>query len=144
MLVYHGGRMKIEPGGTEYEGGQVAEVDVMDDYVCYFQLKKIGTEILKYDSVERMWFIPPGGTLGADLREIRDDADAETLRKSSEAGVVSLYMEATKDASVMADNEYSDSGNNHPYASGFLLDAASFWCVFILYAIVWLPFGCWF
>ncbi|CAN1168260.1 hypothetical protein LINPERHAP2_LOCUS27718 [Linum perenne] len=32
-------------------------------------------------------------------------------------GVVNLYMEATNDASFMADNEDSDSGNNHAYAT---------------------------
>ncbi|CAN1836415.1 hypothetical protein LINPERHAP1_LOCUS34757 [Linum perenne] len=32
-------------------------------------------------------------------------------------GVVNLYMEATNDASFMADNEDSGSGNNHAYAT---------------------------
>ncbi|CAN1141255.1 hypothetical protein LINPERHAP2_LOCUS12376 [Linum perenne] len=69
LLIYHGGRMKIALGSAEYRGGQVAEVDVMDDYVCFFQLSKIGTEILGYESVERMWYVPSGGTIRDDLRE---------------------------------------------------------------------------
>ncbi|CAN1161421.1 hypothetical protein LINPERHAP2_LOCUS23902 [Linum perenne] len=87
LLVYHGGRMKIAPGSAEYRGGHVAEVDVLDDYVCFFQLKKIGTETLGYDSVERMWYVTPGGTLGTDLREINDDADDERVRAAAKSGV---------------------------------------------------------
>ncbi|CAN1164596.1 hypothetical protein LINPERHAP2_LOCUS25657 [Linum perenne] len=117
LLVYHGGRMKIALGSDEYQGGQVAEIDVMDDYVCFFQLKKIGTEILGYDSVERMWYVPPGGTLGTDLREINNDADAEKVRSVAKGGVVSLYMKATGDPSVVADNEDAVPGNEHEYAT---------------------------
>ncbi|CAN1136104.1 hypothetical protein LINPERHAP2_LOCUS9258 [Linum perenne] len=120
MLVYHGGRMKIHTRrSAEYEGGQVAEVDVLDDYVCYFQLKKIGTELLKYDSVERLWFVPPSGLLGADLREIRDDTDEISLREAAKNGVVSLYMEATKDGSITAYNEDSEGCKWRVYASWY-------------------------
>ncbi|CAN1120601.1 hypothetical protein LINPERHAP2_LOCUS288 [Linum perenne] len=117
LLVYHGGRMKIAPGSVEYQGGQVAEVDVMDEYVCFFQLKKIGTEIRGYDSVERMWYVPPGGTLGTDLREINNDADAEKVCSAAKGGVVSLYMEAMGDPSVVTDNEDAVPDNEHGYAT---------------------------
>ncbi|CAN1746433.1 hypothetical protein LINPERHAP1_LOCUS2788 [Linum perenne] len=117
LLVYHGGRMKIAPGSAEYRGGQVAEVDVMDDYVCYFQLKKIGTEILGYDSVEKMWYVLPGGTIGNDLREIKDDADADKVRSAAKSGVVTLYIEATGEPTVVVDNEDDGPINEHGYAT---------------------------
>ncbi|CAN1135933.1 hypothetical protein LINPERHAP2_LOCUS9162 [Linum perenne] len=92
----------------------------MDDYVCFIQLMKIGTEILRYESIKRMWFVPPGGTLGIDLWEIKNDADAEKVHLAAKGSVINLYMEATMDTSFMADNEDSDSGNGHGYATSDL------------------------
>ncbi|CAN1132002.1 hypothetical protein LINPERHAP2_LOCUS6746 [Linum perenne] len=117
LLVYHGGRMQIAPGSAEYQGGHVAEVDVLDDYLCFFQLKKIETETLGYDSVERMWYVTPDGTLGTDLREINDDADAERVRAAAKSGVVSIYIEATGNPTVVVDNEDVVPGNEHGYAT---------------------------
>ncbi|CAN1130109.1 hypothetical protein LINPERHAP2_LOCUS5634 [Linum perenne] len=117
LIVYHGGSMKIAPGGAEYRGGLVAEVDVMDEYVCFFQLRKIGTEILGYESVERMWYVPPGGTIRDDLREINDDADAERVRLAAKSGVVTMYLEATGEPTVVADNEDAGPVNEHGYGS---------------------------
>ncbi|CAN1144491.1 hypothetical protein LINPERHAP2_LOCUS14134 [Linum perenne] len=109
--------MKIAPGRAEYRGGKVAEVDVMDDYVCFFQLRKIGTEILAYELVEWMWYVPPGGTIRDDLREINADADAERVRSAAKSGVVTLYIEATGDPTMVADNEDADPLNEHGYGT---------------------------
>ncbi|CAN1132150.1 hypothetical protein LINPERHAP2_LOCUS6833 [Linum perenne] len=89
----------------------------MDDYVCYFQLKKIGTEILGYDSVEKMWYVLPGGTIGNDLREIKDDVDADKVRSAAKSGVVTLYIEATGEPTVVVDNEDDGPINEHGYAT---------------------------
>ncbi|CAN1172260.1 hypothetical protein LINPERHAP2_LOCUS30075 [Linum perenne] len=89
----------------------------MDDYVCFFQLKKIGTEILGYDSVEKMWYVLPGGTIGNDLREINDDTDADKVHLAAKSGVVTLYIEATGDPTVVADNEDGGPVNEHGYAT---------------------------
>ncbi|CAN1821791.1 hypothetical protein LINPERHAP1_LOCUS29681, partial [Linum perenne] len=96
LLIYHGGRMKIALGSAEYRGGQVAEVDVMDDYVCFFQLSKIGTEILGYESVERMCPL------------------------AAKSGVTTLYIEVTGDPTVVADNEDAGPMNEHGYGTSDL------------------------
>ncbi|CAN1132818.1 hypothetical protein LINPERHAP1_LOCUS45348 [Linum perenne] len=83
-------------------------------------LRKIGTKILGYDTVERIWYVPPGGTLATDLGEINNDADAEKVISAAESGVVSLYMEATEDPSVVADNEDADPCIEHGYATSNL------------------------
>ncbi|CAN1170135.1 hypothetical protein LINPERHAP2_LOCUS28817 [Linum perenne] len=51
------------------------------------------------------------------MREINSDADAEKVCSVAKGGVVSLYMEATGDPCVVADNEDADPGNEHGYAT---------------------------
>ncbi|CAN1153098.1 hypothetical protein LINPERHAP2_LOCUS19176 [Linum perenne] len=63
LIVHHGGRMRFNGRAAQYVGGEVVEVTFDSDYLCYFQLVKIGTEDLKYDAIDKIWFVAPGKTL---------------------------------------------------------------------------------
>ncbi|CAN1787447.1 hypothetical protein LINPERHAP1_LOCUS17655 [Linum perenne] len=100
------------------------DVDFLGKLAQFFKIKdrsnmllrKIGTKILGYDTVERIWYVPSGGTLATD----HNDADADKVISAAKSGVVSLYMEATGDPSVVADNEDADPGIEHGYATSNL------------------------
>ncbi|CAN1179539.1 hypothetical protein LINPERHAP2_LOCUS34253 [Linum perenne] len=69
LIVHHGGRVRFNGRAAQYVGGEVVEVTFNSDYLCYFQLVKIGTEDLKYDDVDKIWFVPPGKTMTNGLEE---------------------------------------------------------------------------
>ncbi|CAN1145484.1 hypothetical protein LINPERHAP2_LOCUS14708 [Linum perenne] len=75
LLVHHGGLMSFSGRSPRYVNGEVVECSFDPDFLCYFQLRKLGTEDLKYDSVEKIWFVPPGKTLANGLSEVNNDAD---------------------------------------------------------------------
>ncbi|CAN0884929.1 hypothetical protein LINGRAHAP2_LOCUS14977 [Linum grandiflorum] len=54
LYVHHGGHVKWNNGIVEYKGGQVDDFGVLQEYLSYAMLKKVGTEHLGYDWVERM------------------------------------------------------------------------------------------
>ncbi|CAN1194178.1 hypothetical protein LINPERHAP2_LOCUS42426 [Linum perenne] len=60
LLVHHGGLMSFLGRTPKYVNGEVVECTFDSNFLCYFQLKKLGTEDLKYDSVEKIWFVPQG------------------------------------------------------------------------------------
>ncbi|CAN1269510.1 hypothetical protein LINPERPRIM_LOCUS13614 [Linum perenne] len=60
MVVYYGGTMTETDRGPEYMGGAAVEATIFRDFLCYFQLIKIGTEELHYHAVERMWYVETG------------------------------------------------------------------------------------
>ncbi|CAN1127077.1 hypothetical protein LINPERHAP2_LOCUS3803 [Linum perenne] len=93
LLVHHGGRMRFNGRVTHYVGGEVVEVTFDSDFLCYFQLIKFGTEDLKYDSVDRIWFVAPRGDAvgwvspsferrrrGKDMRSLEERGRRSVLR----------------------------------------------------------------
>ncbi|CAN1153927.1 hypothetical protein LINPERHAP2_LOCUS19714 [Linum perenne] len=48
---------------------------------------KLGIEDLKYDSVEKIWFVPPGKTLANGLNEVNNDADTAKIIAVGKKGV---------------------------------------------------------
>ncbi|CAN1135643.1 hypothetical protein LINPERHAP2_LOCUS8965 [Linum perenne] len=105
LIVHHGGRMRFNGRAPQYLGGEVVEVTFDSDYLCYFQLVKIGTEDLKYDAVDKIWFVPPGKTLTNGLEEVLNDADARKICEAGKAGVVEVYLDTTTVESCYGDNE---------------------------------------
>ncbi|CAN1257918.1 hypothetical protein LINPERPRIM_LOCUS9734 [Linum perenne] len=105
--------MKILSEGAEYEGGSVVEYLFDRDYLCYFQLRKIATEDLKYHAVEGMWFVKPGESIADGVHTIRNDQDVLRMAKYARKGVVVVYMVTTQSNSQCGDNddEASESDN---------------------------------
>ncbi|CAN1132762.1 hypothetical protein LINPERHAP2_LOCUS7228 [Linum perenne] len=66
---------------------------------------KLGTEDLKYDSVEKIWFVPSGNTLANGLNEVNNDADAAKIVAAGKKVVVEVYLDTTKIESYYGDNE---------------------------------------
>ncbi|CAN1184738.1 hypothetical protein LINPERHAP2_LOCUS37152 [Linum perenne] len=109
LLVHHGGRMQFNGRAAQYVGGEVVEVTFDSDYLCYFQLMKIGTEDLKYDSVEKIWFVAPGMSLSDGLEQVLNDTDAEKIGEAGKKGVVEVYLDTTTVESGYGDNEEVES-----------------------------------
>ncbi|CAN1153194.1 hypothetical protein LINPERHAP2_LOCUS19248 [Linum perenne] len=80
LLVHHGGQM------------------------C-FELKKLATEDLKYDSVEKIWFVAPGKTLADGLNEVNNDANATEIDEAGKKGIVEVYLDTSIIESFYGDNE---------------------------------------
>ncbi|CAN0884835.1 hypothetical protein LINGRAHAP2_LOCUS14959, partial [Linum grandiflorum] len=59
VVVQHGGRLVIGDTGPEYVGGTAVEMTLVKDYVCFFEIVKMGTENLEYSSVERIFYLLP-------------------------------------------------------------------------------------
>ncbi|CAN1167846.1 hypothetical protein LINPERHAP2_LOCUS27483 [Linum perenne] len=93
----------------KYVNGEVVECTFDSDFLCYFQLKKLGTEDLKHDSVEKIWFVAPGKTLANGLNEVANDADAAKIVAAGKKGVVEVYLDTTKIESYYGDNEELES-----------------------------------
>ncbi|CAN1248870.1 hypothetical protein LINPERPRIM_LOCUS6910 [Linum perenne] len=68
--------MHFEGRAPKYVNGEVVECTFDSDFLYYFQLMKLGTEDLKYESVEKIWFVAPGKMLANGLNEVKNDADA--------------------------------------------------------------------
>ncbi|CAN1146108.1 hypothetical protein LINPERHAP2_LOCUS15059 [Linum perenne] len=79
LLVHIGGRMQFNGRAAHYAGGEVVEVTFDSDLLCYFQLIKLGTEDLQYDSVDRIWYVAPGKTLSNGLVRVLSGADTVKL-----------------------------------------------------------------
>ncbi|CAN1184737.1 hypothetical protein LINPERHAP2_LOCUS37152 [Linum perenne] len=124
LLVHHGGRMQFNGRAAQYVGGEVVEVTFDSDYLCYFQLMKIGTEDLKYDSVEKIWFVAPGMSLSDGLEQVLNDTDAEKIGEAGKKGVVEVYLDTTTVESGYGDNEEEQGCKWRVYASWFGRDEA--------------------
>ncbi|CAN1156938.1 hypothetical protein LINPERHAP2_LOCUS21242 [Linum perenne] len=109
LLVHHGGRMQFNGRAAHYAGGEVVEVTFDSDFLCYFQLIKLGTEDLQYDSVDRIWYVAPGKTLSNGLVRVLSDADAVKLCEAGKEGVVEVYLDTTAVESCYGNNEELES-----------------------------------
>ncbi|CAN1175062.1 hypothetical protein LINPERHAP2_LOCUS31729, partial [Linum perenne] len=109
LLVHHGGRMQFNGRAAHYAGGEVVEVTFDADFLCYFQLIKLGTEDLQYDSVDRIWYVAPGKTLSNGLVRVLSDADAVKLCEAGKEGVVEVYLDTSAVESCYGDNEELES-----------------------------------
>ncbi|CAN0876433.1 hypothetical protein LINGRAHAP2_LOCUS11311 [Linum grandiflorum] len=47
----------------------------LSDYTGYFEVLKIATGNLGYNSVERVFYLIPGRSMAEGLHQIRDDVD---------------------------------------------------------------------
>ncbi|CAN1158542.1 hypothetical protein LINPERHAP2_LOCUS22191 [Linum perenne] len=118
LLVHHGGLMSFSGRSPRYVNGEVVECSFDPDFLCYFQLRKLGTEDLKYDSVEKIWFVPPGKTLANGLSEVNNDADAAKIVEAGKTGVVETErtpeeIPMDNDGIVDMTNMASHRGNIH-------------------------------
>ncbi|CAN1197467.1 hypothetical protein LINPERPRIM_LOCUS15237 [Linum perenne] len=101
--------MRFNGRAAHYAGGEVVEVTFDADFLCYFQLIKIGTEDLQYDSVDRIWYVAPGKTLSNGLFQVLSDADALKLCEAGKKGVVEVYLDTSAVESGYGDNEELES-----------------------------------
>ncbi|CAN0907853.1 hypothetical protein LINGRAHAP2_LOCUS25024 [Linum grandiflorum] len=83
---------------------------LVKDYVCFFEIVKMGTGNLEYSSVERIFYLPPGRSMGDGLRQIRDDGDAHRIVDGARRGVGTLFLEATPKEGLVGDNETLSDG----------------------------------
>ncbi|CAN0876432.1 hypothetical protein LINGRAHAP2_LOCUS11311 [Linum grandiflorum] len=74
-VVHHGGRLVFGLTGAEYVGGTAVEMTFLSDYTGYFEVLKIATGNLGYNSVERVFYLIPGRSMAEGLHQIRDDVD---------------------------------------------------------------------
>ncbi|CAN1167722.1 hypothetical protein LINPERHAP2_LOCUS27392 [Linum perenne] len=109
LIVHHGGRMRFSGRAAQYVGGEVVEVTFDSDFLCYFQLMKLGTEDLKYDSVDKIWFVASGKSLSYGLVQVLNDADAVKICEAGKEGVVEVYLDTTTVESFYGDNEDLES-----------------------------------
>ncbi|CAN1138551.1 hypothetical protein LINPERHAP2_LOCUS10750 [Linum perenne] len=109
LLVHHGGQMRFEGRAPKYVNGEVVECTFDSDFLYYIQLMKLGTEDLKYDSVEKIWFVAPWKTLANGLNEVNNDADAAKIAEAGKKEVVDVYLDTTKIESFYGDNEELES-----------------------------------
>ncbi|CAN0829386.1 hypothetical protein LINGRAPRIM_LOCUS2963 [Linum grandiflorum] len=107
LYIHHGGRVKWNNGIVEYEGGQVDDFGVLPDYLSYAMLKKLGTEHLGYDWVDRMWYLYPGDVMCVhQMKEIFGDVEAkDEIDAASEVGDVHLFY-------LCGHNNNKDAGDN--------------------------------
>ncbi|CAN1139803.1 hypothetical protein LINPERHAP2_LOCUS11504 [Linum perenne] len=109
MLVHHGGRMRFNGRASYYVGGEVVEVTFDSDFLCYFQLIKLGTEDLQYDFVDRIWYVAPGKTLSDGLVQVLNNADAVKLCEAGKKGVVEVYLDTSTVERFYGDNKELES-----------------------------------
>ncbi|CAN0876609.1 hypothetical protein LINGRAHAP2_LOCUS11413 [Linum grandiflorum] len=77
----------------------------LSDYTGYFEVLKIATGNLGYNSVERVFYLTPGRSMAEGLHQIRDDVECRKMVVDGKLGVVTLFFEATKFEAVVGDNE---------------------------------------
>ncbi|CAN0837832.1 hypothetical protein LINGRAHAP2_LOCUS1911 [Linum grandiflorum] len=63
-------------------------------YVCFFELVKMGIGNLEYSSVERIFYLAPGRSMGNELHQIRNDGDAQRIVDVARRGVGKIFLEA--------------------------------------------------
>ncbi|CAN1153148.1 hypothetical protein LINPERHAP2_LOCUS19208 [Linum perenne] len=64
---------------------------------------------MKYDSVEKIWFVALGKRLANGLNEVNNDADAVKIIEAGKKGVVNVYLDTKKIESFYGDNEELES-----------------------------------
>ncbi|CAN0893006.1 hypothetical protein LINGRAHAP2_LOCUS17908 [Linum grandiflorum] len=77
----------------------------LSDYTGYFEVLKIATGNLGYNSVERVFYLTPGRSMAKGLHQIRDDVECRKMVVDGKLGVVTLFFEATKFEAFVGDNE---------------------------------------
>ncbi|CAN0917371.1 hypothetical protein LINGRAHAP2_LOCUS30252 [Linum grandiflorum] len=117
LVVHHGGKLIFSSRGPEYHGGTAIDITLEADNLSYESILKIGLDDLKYQSVERMFFLPPGHSLVDGLQPLHSEADVGQLGEDAKFGVVTLYLEATFCEAVVGDNEDDTSEGNPGYGS---------------------------
>ncbi|CAN1136736.1 hypothetical protein LINPERHAP2_LOCUS9637 [Linum perenne] len=129
LLVHQGGQMHFEGLALRYINGEVVECTFDSDFLCYFQLKKLGMEDLKYDSVEKVWFMDQGKTLADGLNEANNDADAAKIIEAGKERVVEVYLDTSRIESFDGKNEELESewhnglSSSDPKAEVSVIDA---------------------
>ncbi|CAN0906803.1 hypothetical protein LINGRAHAP2_LOCUS24452 [Linum grandiflorum] len=113
FMVHHGGFMILSASGATYEGGEVVEAEMMKVGLTYSMMKKICSRELHYETVDKMFFLSPGTTLADGGHVIASNDDVDKVILDSSLGVVTLFVEATKDTSYMGDNEENISDWEH-------------------------------
>ncbi|CAN1146845.1 hypothetical protein LINPERHAP2_LOCUS15512 [Linum perenne] len=98
-VVYYGGTTTETERGLEYMGGAAVEATIFRDFLCYFQMIKIGTKELHYHIVERMWSVD-----GSDPEE-----DASGIR--ADEGIIHLL----DDSDRTSDPEFAKAMANHDF-----------------------------
>ncbi|CAN0915198.1 hypothetical protein LINGRAHAP2_LOCUS28988 [Linum grandiflorum] len=117
LVVHHGGKLIFSSRGPEYHGRTAIDITLEADNLSYESILKIGLDDLKYQSVERMFFLPHGHSLADSLHPLHSEADAIQLGEDAKFGVVTLYLEATFCEVVVGDNEDDISEGNPEYDS---------------------------
>ncbi|CAN1221849.1 hypothetical protein LINGRAPRIM_LOCUS415 [Linum grandiflorum] len=119
LVVHHGGNLLFSSRGPEYIGGTAIEVTMELDNLSYASLLKIGTEDLKYQSVERIFFLTPGLSMVDGIHPLHNESDARQLAEDAKLGVVTLFIEATLNDTMVGDNEDTLSEGWRVFASWF-------------------------
>ncbi|CAN0913401.1 hypothetical protein LINGRAHAP2_LOCUS27903 [Linum grandiflorum] len=104
-VVHHGGRLVFGSTGAEYVGGTAVEMTFMSEYTGYFEVLKIATGNLGYNSVQRVFYLTPGRSMAEGLHQIRDDEECRKMAEDGKLGVITLFFEATKYYAFVGDNE---------------------------------------
>ncbi|CAN0903313.1 hypothetical protein LINGRAHAP2_LOCUS22490 [Linum grandiflorum] len=113
FVVPDGGAMILFASGATYEGGEVVEVEIMKEGLTYAMMKKICSRELCYQTMERLFFLFLGTTMADGVKMIASDADVDKVKLNSRLGVITLFVETTKDTSFMGDNEGYSSDWEH-------------------------------
>ncbi|CAN0912581.1 hypothetical protein LINGRAPRIM_LOCUS599 [Linum grandiflorum] len=92
----------------------------LSDYTRYFEVLKIATGKLRYNSVQRVLYLTPGRSMAKGLHQIRDDEECRKMAKDGKLGVITLFFEATKYDTFVGDNE-------DPLSDGDMFDDDSDW-----------------
>ncbi|CAN0843283.1 hypothetical protein LINGRAPRIM_LOCUS208 [Linum grandiflorum] len=107
VVVHHGGRMIFSSAGPEYDGGTATEFTLLLDYVCYFELMKMGTIEFGYEKVERVFWVTPSFTMADGLHQVHDDVDALKLVGDLKLGAVAVFLDVAPIDGAIGEN-YDD------------------------------------
>ncbi|CAN1163833.1 hypothetical protein LINPERPRIM_LOCUS32826, partial [Linum perenne] len=116
IVIWHGGRMDFSGSVPKYKGGEENVVGFDTDYLSYRILIACAKEDLGYQSVHRMWWLPPKKLMKNGLRELFGDMDIlyglMLDLKKVEDGQVILFFETEKEVSGGWDNEAGNLGDD--------------------------------
>ncbi|CAN1216751.1 hypothetical protein LINPERPRIM_LOCUS759 [Linum perenne] len=116
IVIRHGGRMDFSGSEPKYVGGEENVVGFDTDYLSYHTLLTCAKEDLGYQTVDRMWWLPPKKTMASGLRElIRDTEILYGLMidvKKVDDGQDVMFFEAEKEVSGGWDNEDGNMGDD--------------------------------
>ncbi|CAN1120442.1 hypothetical protein LINPERHAP2_LOCUS197 [Linum perenne] len=116
IVIRHGGRMDFSGSEPKYVGGEENVVGFDTDYLSYRTLLTCAKEDLGYQTVHRMWWLPPKKTMASGLRELI--GDMEILYglmidvKKVDDGQDVMFFEAEKEVSGGWDNEDGNMGDD--------------------------------